>query len=180
MIKQRLDKVLKIMSEEEIPQMIVSDPSAIFYLTGKWIFPGERMLALYINLNGNNKLFINELFPISEDLGVEKIWFNDTQSPVKILADNIDKESPMGIDKNWPAHFLIKLMQLKGGSSFVNGSEILDRVRMCKDENEKELMRAASKLNDSAMGEMIKLVPDKHSEIKMGKLLGEYMGRNGN
>ena len=116
MIQQRLDNLLKIMNEEKVPHMLVSDPSAIFYLTGKWIFPGERMLALYINLNGNNKLFINELFPISEDLGVEKIWFNDTQNPVKILADNVDNLSPMGIDKDWPAHFLIKLMQLKDGS----------------------------------------------------------------
>ena len=104
------------------------------------------MLALYINLNGNNKLFINELFPISEDLGVEKIWFNDTQSPVEILANNIDKDKPMGIDKNWPAHFLIKLMQLKGGSSFVNGSEILDKVRMCKDESEKEFNESSFKI----------------------------------
>jgi len=179
MLQQRLDKVLKIMEEKKIPQMIVSDASAIFYLTGKWIHSGERMLALYINLDGNNKLFINELFPISEDLGVEKIWFNDTQSPVQILANNIDKESPMGIDKNWPAHFLIKLMQLKGGSSFVNGSEILDRVRMCKDDKEKDLMRVASKLNDDAMGEMIKLVPKKHSEIKMGKLLGDIWDKMG-
>ena len=182
MLQQRLDKVLKIMEEKKIPQMLVSDPSAIFYLTGKWIHPGERMLALYINLEGNNKLFINELFPISEDLGVEKVWFNDTQNPVEILAGMVDKEKPMGIDKNWPAHFLIKLMQLKGGSTFVNGSEILDSVRMCKDEKEKDLMRIASKLNDDAMGEMIKLVPGMHSEKKMGKLLGdlwEKMGTEG-
>ena len=86
MIQERLNKVLKIMREKKIPQMIVSDPAAIFYLTGKWIYPGERMLALYINSNGHNKLFINELFPISEDLGVEMIWFNDTQNPVEILA----------------------------------------------------------------------------------------------
>jgi len=182
MIQERLNKVLKIMKEKQIPQMIVSDPAAIFYLTGRWIHSGERMLALYINLNGHNKLFINELFPISEDLGVEKIWFNDTQSPVEILANNVDKDKPMGIDKNWPAHFLIKLIELKGGSTFVNGSEIIDRVRMCKDENEKDLMRAASKLNDSAMDKMIKLVSEKHSEKKMGKLLGdiwEQMGAEG-
>ena len=179
MIQQRLDKLMKIMGEKKVPQMIVSDPSAIFYLTGKWIHPGERMLVLYINLDGKNKLFINELFPISEDLGVEKIWFNDTQSPVEILADNIDKDSIMGIDKNWPSHFLIKLMQLKGGSSFVNGSKILDRVRMCKDDKEKDLMRKASKLNDDAMGEMIKLVPGIHSEKKMGKLLGDIWDKMG-
>ena len=182
MIKERVNKVLKLMEEKKIPQMIVSDAAAIFYLTGRWIHAGERMLALYLNLNGNNKLFINELFPISEDLGVEKIWFNDTENPVEILAENVDKEKPMGIDKNWPSHFLIRLMQLKGGSTFVNGSEILDRVRMCKDEKEKDLMRVASKLNDEAMDKMIKLVPAMHSEKKMGKLLGdmwEDMGAEG-
>ncbi|MBU3156035.1 M24 family metallopeptidase [Clostridium estertheticum] len=182
MLNERLNKVLKIMAKEKIPQMIVSDPAAIFYLTGKWILSGERMLVLYINLDGQNKLFINELFPIDEDLGVEKIWFNDTQSPVEILAKNIDKEAPMGIDKNWPAHFLIKLMKLKGGSTFVNGSEILDRVRMCKDENEKDLMRVASKLNDTAVDKMIKLIPKKYSEKKMGKLLSDIwddMGTQG-
>ncbi|MBU3201505.1 aminopeptidase P family protein [Clostridium estertheticum] len=182
MLNERLNKVLKIMAKDKIPQMIVSDPAAIFYLTGKWILSGERMLVLYINLDGQNKLFINELFPIDEDLGVEKIWFNDTQSPVEILAKNIDKEAPMGIDKNWPAHFLIKLMKLKGGSTFVNGSEILDRVRMCKDENEKDLMRVASKLNDTAVDKMIKLIPKKYSEKKMGKLLSDIwddMGTQG-
>ncbi|APC41708.1 M24 family metallopeptidase [Clostridium estertheticum] len=182
MLKERLNKVLKIMAKDKIPQMIVSDPAAIFYLTGKWILSGERMIVLYINLDGQNKLFINELFPINEDLGVEKIWFNDTQNPVEILAKNIDKDAPMGIDKNWPAHFLIKLMKLKGGSTFVNGSEILDRVRMCKDENEKDLMRAASKLNDIAVDKMIKLIPKKYSEKKMGKLLSDIwddMGTQG-
>jgi Xaa-Pro dipeptidase len=182
MIQERLKKVLKIMEEKKIPQMIVSDPAAIFYLTGKWILPGERMLALYLNLNGKNKLFINELFPITEDLGTEMIWFNDTHNPIEILAKYVEKDKPIGIDKNWPSKFLLALMGLKGGSTFVNGSEIMDKVRMCKDENEKELMRQASKLNDIAVDRMIKLVPEKHSEKKMGQLLSgiwEELGAEG-
>lgn len=57
----------------------------------------------------------------------------------------------MGVDKNWPARFLLRLMELQGGSKFVNGSIIIDRARMFKDEKEKELMRASSKANDAAM-----------------------------
>ncbi|MBE6083007.1 aminopeptidase P family protein [Acidilutibacter cellobiosedens] len=173
MIQERLKKVLEIMEKKKLPQIIVSDPSAIFYLTGKWIFPGERMLALYITLNGDNKLFVNELFPISEDLGPEIVWYNDVQNPVDVLVKYIEKDKPMGIDKNWPAHFLLKLMELKGGTVFVNASEIIDRVRMCKDETEKQLMRSASKLNDTAMDKMVKLVPKKYSEKKMGKILSD-------
>ena len=73
---QRLNAVLEQMKKDDISQMLVSDPTSIFYLTGVLIHPGERLLALYLNLNGNNKLFINELFPVSEDLGVEMVWFN--------------------------------------------------------------------------------------------------------
>jgi len=181
-IEERLSKVLKIMEEEKLPQMIISDPCGIFYLTGRWIFPGERMLVLYINLNGKNKLFINELFPINENLGVEIIWHNDTDRPIEMLAKYVEKDKPIGIDKNWPSRFLLELMNLKAGSTFVNGSKIIDRVRMCKDEKEKEMMRESSKLNDIAVDRMIKLVPEKYSERKMGELLSgiwEELGAGG-
>lgn len=148
MNKKRLNKILQEMKLQNIPQMLISDPSTIFYLTGKWIHPSERMLALYINLKESNKLFINELFPVYEDLGVEKVWFNDTEDAIEIVANYIDKQVPMGIDKNWPSHFLLRLMDLKGGSSFVNGSNILDKIRACKDLDEINLMREASRLND--------------------------------
>lgn len=171
MVQGRLSKILKAMEERKIPQMIVSDPNAIFYLTGKWIFPGERMLALYLNLNGNNKLFINELFPISEDLGVEMVWFNDTDKPVDILIKYVEKDKLMGIDKTWPARFLLRLTELGGGSAFINASGIIDRARMCKDEKEKELMRESSRVNDMAVDKMIKLIPEKHTEKKMGQIL---------
>lgn len=179
---ERVKKVLKEMQERNVPQMLVSDPAAIFYLTGRWIHPGERMLALYLNLNGNNKLFINELFPVTEDLGVEKIWFNDTQDGVEIVSKYVEKDKPMGVDKNWPARFLLRLMELKGGSTFVNGSAILDRVRMYKDEEEKKLMREASRVNDIAVDRMKKLVPCGHTEKKMGQLLAgiyEELGAEG-
>lgn len=170
---ERLNKLLMKMEKEDVPQMLISDPCAIFYLTGKWIHPGERLLALYVNLNGNNKLFINELFPVTEDLGAEKIWFNDTQDAVEMIANDVEKNKPIGIDKNWPAHFLLRLMELKGGSKFVNGSAILDKIRMCKDEEERNLMRESSRLNDLAVEKLIKLVPEKYSEKKMAQLLSE-------
>lgn len=182
MNEKRLNKILKDMEARNLPQMLVSDPAAIFYLTGRWIHPGERMLALYINLDGNNKLFINELFPVHEDLGVEKVWFNDTQDAVEIVSKYVDKEKPMGVDKNWPARFLLRLMELKGGSTFVNGSAILDIARAYKDDQEKDLMREASRLNDIAVEKMIKLIPEKHSEKKMGQILGtiyEELGAEG-
>lgn len=179
MKNDRVSRVLDMMREEKVPQMLVSDPAAIFYLTGKWIHPGERLLALYLNMDGNHKLFINELFPVYEDLGVEKVWFNDTDDGVALIAEKVEKDKVMGIDKNWPAKFLLRLMELKGGNSFVNGSMILDRIRMCKDENEKAFMREASRLNDLAVGDMIASVSESFTEIKMAQVLSEIYEKIG-
>ena len=71
MKQARLERLVKAMEKANLKQILVSDPTSIFYLTGRWIHPG-RLLALYIDVDGNNKLFINELFPVEEDLGVEK------------------------------------------------------------------------------------------------------------
>ncbi len=171
MILERLEKVLKAMEKERLAQLLISDPSSIFYLTGKWIHPGERMLVLYLNANGNHKLFINELFPVYEDLGVEKVWFTDIQDSVEVLANYVEKEKVIGIDKNWPSRFLIRLMELKGGSAFINGSKIIDKIRMRKDEKEQDLMREASKLNDKGIEKLMALISNKYDEKKMGQML---------
>lgn len=171
MKQNRLKKLLADMKEKNIPQLIVTDPSSIFYLTGKWIHPGERMLVLYMNLDGNHKLFINELFPVYEDLGVEKVWFKDTDDSAELLAKYIHKDHVIGIDKNWPSKFLLKLIQLNAAKSYVNGSDIIDKIRMKKDEEEREFMRRASKINDEAIERLINIIPEGLTEKEMGQRL---------
>lgn len=171
MKKERLNAVLREMEDKKIPQLLISDSASIFYLTGKWIHPGERMLVLYITLNDSPKLFINEMFPVGGDLGADIVQFNDVQDSVEILSRYIDSKKTIGIDKNWPSRFLLRLMELLGESKYVNGSVILDRVRMCKDEEEKDLMRKSSAINDMAVERIIKLIPQEFTEKKMAKML---------
>ena len=151
----KLNRILGAMEEKSVPQMIIADPLTIFWLTGKMIVPGERLLALYLNVNGNHKLVINELFPQEKDLGVDLVWYNDIQDGVEILSQYVEKDKTIGIDKIWPAKFLLRLQELEAGSRYVNGSMIVDYIRMIKDEKEQELMRESSRLNDAAVEKLI-------------------------
>ncbi|EPS56127.1 TPA: M24 family metallopeptidase [Clostridium botulinum] len=175
----KLNRVLKSMKEHDIPQMIISDPTAIFYLTGKWIIPGERLLALYLNVNGNHKIVINELFPQEEDLGVEIVWYNDIQDGVEILSKFVEKDKVIGIDKVWPSKFLLRLQELGGGSKFVNGSFIVDYVRMIKDEEEMAILRESSRLNDLVMDELIPWVGKGLSEKELNTKVREIYKKHG-
>lgn len=61
------------------------------------------------------------------------------------------RKADMGIDKSWPARFLLDLMERNPGVRYVNASSCVDNVRSIKDEYEKEKMRESSRINDACM-----------------------------
>lgn len=148
-------KITEAMRKRGLKQILITDPSSIFYITGKWIHAGERMLALLIREDGKHRIFINRLFPVTEDLGIEKVWFNDTDDSLELIKNELINEEKLGVDKLWPSGFLIKLMEKNAASAYEISSDIVDYIRQRKDENEREKMRYASRLNDEAM-EMLK------------------------
>lgn len=175
MKNSRVNKLIRGMEQEGLSQIIITSPASIFYLTGKWIHPGERMLTLYLNKSGDHKMIINKLFPVYEDLGVEMIWYEDTENPIDKLMKFINKNEVLGIDKDWPARFLIQLINNNAAKGFVNGSLIMDRVRMIKDEEEIQLMKDSSKINDKVMLKLWdNLVPGKSEKYYEGLLAELY------
>lgn len=178
MDKDKLQSIIKAMKQEDVSQIVLTDPSNIFYLTGKWIHPGERLLALYVNTSGETKLVINRLFPQKEDLGVELVWYDDTEDAVELLSRYV-KEGVVGIDKTWPSGFLLRLQQLKKDCSYCNGSIIVDHVRMIKNKKEQELMRKASAANDQVMEKLIPLVAKGYTEKELNRIVKDLYSQSG-
>lgn len=168
---QRIQNVLNQMEKRGIEQMLISDSASVYYLTGKWIFPMERMMVLYLNTKGARKLFVNALFPLTPEPGLEIFYFRDTDAPVELLAKHLEKSGMIGIDKNWPARFLLSLMQEANGAKFVNGSPLIDEVRMIKDAEEIEAMRRVSLINDQAVEKLQKRVTEGMTEKQMANAL---------
>lgn len=143
----RIDRVLAEMKKMGLEQMLVSDPLSIFYLTGVSIGPGERLYALLLKADGGHVLILNKLFHM-EKTPYKEVWYSDTDDYIGMLAEEIDAESALGIDKVWPARFLLPLMELCPQMKPVLASDCVDDCRAVKDETEKEKMRAASRIND--------------------------------
>ena len=165
----RTNKILEKMKQQGINQALISDSYSIFYLTEYLEHPGERFFAVLLDENGDHKLFINALFPLKKDLGLEKVVYSDTDNPIELLAKTIPNGSVIGIDKVLPARFLLPLMNHLPKNKFVDVSQIVDRVRMIKDDEEKELMRRASILNDAACQRVINSISEEKSEKDVAK-----------
>ena len=143
---QRIIKVTQNMSSCGLKQIIVTNPASVFYLTGVWCEPFERMLALLVKGDGRLTLYGNRLFALEGQTDVPLSLYDDTDDPVALLAADVDA-GPIGIDKTWPSHFTIRLMQARPDITPVLGSRPLDEARIIKDAQELELMRISSRMN---------------------------------
>ena len=177
---KKWERVLRNMKIHNVEEMIITSPSYIFYLTGLSVEPGERLLAIHVKENGDKKLFINELSKsscVGLDMAIK--FYNDNDDPITILAKSIEKNKIVGIDKNWPSHFLIELINERSDMKFVNSSLIIDEVRMIKDEDELKLLREASLVVDKVVMDLIASIPEKLSEKEMENKVKELFKKYG-
>ena len=144
---ERIARVRTALESCGLTQMIVCDPKSVWYLTGVAVEPYERLLALYLPVAGEPTLFLNKLFNVPNP-PCRAIWHTDTDAPVEQIAVVVDAGKPLGIDKEWPARFLIPLMEAHPAMPVKLASDCVDNCRACKDEAEQELMRTASHIND--------------------------------
>lgn len=171
MYQKRVDALRVKMLKAHLNQVLVTDAASIFYLTGRWIESGERLLVLLVKQEGNPVLFINELFPEKEIPGVDFVWLKDTSDAIGILSGFLQQGETIGVDKNWPSGFLIRLMKTMGTSDVENSSLLLDEIRSIKDEEEIRLMKDVSKINDEAMHLLIEVLEENMSELEAEELL---------
>ena len=173
MKQNRIDRIMVELEGMGVSQMLIVDPMSIFYLTGVYNDPHERFYGLLLKKDGNHIYFLNNLFSIPQEVGAKKVWYSDTAPAMDIVAEYVDKDAPLGVDKDLKARFLLPLMEKKAATAFINTSLAVDTVRGIKDEEEQEKMRAASRINDLAMAELKKLVHPGVTEREIADQLPE-------
>ena len=148
---KRTERILKALKEMGLTQMLIVDPMSVFYLTGVRVAPFERFYGLYLREDGQHVYFLNRLFHVPENTGVKKVWYSDTDPVMEIVAEYLDRDQVLGVDRDLKAGFLLRLMELGAAKGFAETSEAVDRTRAVKDEEEQEKMRRSSGINDLAM-----------------------------
>ena len=135
----RLLKVTENMHKMGLKQLLISAPNSIFYLTGKFIHPGERMVVLSVLENGDVTLFANRLFAVGGIEGAKLIEYDDTDDCIKVLSEGVVSGS-VGFDKEWACRFALPLMERRNDIKASIGSPAVDRARMLKTGEEIELI----------------------------------------
>lgn len=148
----RINRVLEGMTRLGLDQLLVTSTQSVYYLTGLWVSPGERLLALWLDRSGACALYANRLFALNGLTGdLRLIEFDDVDDSVAVLAEGL-RPGTLGVDKTWPSHFLLRLMERRPDIRMSDGSRPVDEARMCKDEEELAALRLSSRMNDRVTG----------------------------
>ena len=170
----RIESLNKAIKENHYTDLIISNPTTIAYLTTYQNYdPGERLFILHLNEKGHITLYLNRLFPEPSSLAIDCniIWYRDGENIFEEMVKHLNNNGKIGVDKDWPSHFLLSLMEQMPHAQFKNGSPLSDRLRSIKSNEEQEMMAEASRLNDHAMEYLIQLVAKGLPETEMVALL---------
>lgn len=168
---KRMENALNELEKHGFTQMLVTDPSTIYYLTGERVAPYERVWALLLSKNSESCLFANRLFVLSDQPSLPVHWHTDVEDPVEFMSSLVDSTKPLGIDKGMKASILLKLQEMNSASSYRNTSFALDNVRGRKSKDEQEKMIQASLINDQAMDQFKKLIHEGVTELSVASQL---------
>ena len=68
---ERIARVLDLGREHGVRQILLTDMNSIFYLTGRMIYTGSRLLALLLREDGQHRLFLNQLYAAPAGLEIQ-------------------------------------------------------------------------------------------------------------
>ncbi|MCM2531424.1 Xaa-Pro peptidase family protein [Neobacillus pocheonensis] len=169
-MNQRLEKLQIWMKENDIEVSFVTSSENVFYLSGYYTNPHERLLALAVFQE-------EEPFLVCPGMEVhdakrsgwehEIIGFSDIDNPWELVMNSINKRmkdvSKVAIEKeHMNVERFEQISTLFPRASFVSAEEKLRKLRMIKDAKELKIIEEACALADYAVEVGV-------SEIKEGK-----------
>lgn len=177
----RVEKVRSQLAQMGLDAHLVTASDAIFYLTGKEIHPGERFLALVIGREALPTLYVPAMFQVGP-VSFNVHYYQDHEKPLEVLISQLQGlgAKAIGVDKDWPARFLLQAMALWPEAKWLNGSPAVDKPRVSKDHEELECMRKASEINDQVMQEVYeRLEQGNITELELSEFIQKRFVANG-
>lgn len=175
MIQDRLNSVRAHMRKNGLEQLIITQPQAIYYLTGLWCNPMDRLDALVVT-EDSCKLLCYVLAVIEpEDCAVT--IYSDTGKTVSTLSSLL-KSGVTGVDGYLHSRFLLPLMQLRPDLQW-KVSTCVEDARMMKTPEEVQLLRHASEVTDDVFADSFRQLREGMTELDLGAVFSDAFMAHG-
>ncbi len=192
--KGRAEKVREEMTRRGIDVLLVSSPPNITYLTGYdmiWYYLTSPV-SVALHANSGQTCFFEVPYhkPTVAWHAVvdDAVFFGEGQSPVEDIASELKArgwlKGNVGVEDWSRAPGGVVINQIKqsfydAGANVVDGSWVVDRVRLIKSKAEIEVMKKAASIADTAMETVREAIRPGVTEIELAGVVLQAMMRAG-
>ena len=175
MIENRLARVRARMAAHGLEQVVVTQPQGIYYLTGQWVEPHDRLDALVVTPDACRMLcyMLAEIRPE----GCEVTVYSDTGETIPALSGLL-ADGRTGVDGFLHSRFLLPLMRARPGLELAVSS-CVEEARMIKEPDEVQRLRRASAITDSVFAHALGRLREGMTELELGAVFSDGFERCG-
>ncbi len=175
MIQNRLERVRARMRAHGVEQLIVTQPQAIYYLTGLWCNPMDRLDALVVTQERCKMLCY--VLAVIEPEGCEVTVYSDSGAAVSNLSGLLENVET-GVDGTLQGRFLLPLMQLRPELR-LRISSCVEEARTIKTDDEILLLRRASEVTDDVFASAFAQLREGMTELELGAVFSDSFMAHG-
>ncbi|PKR79282.1 peptidase M24 family protein [Halalkalibacillus sediminis] len=174
-MEKRIKKVRESMKERDVDAVFLTSKANVFYYSNLYAEAHERLIACYIDQNGNQMLIV----PALEKEDVKNAgWQGDTltyfdhEDPwdifAKYLHDQNANVKTMAVEKGQlNVERFERLVGLLPDAQFADGQEMLNQIRVQKDEQELKILKEAASFADYGVETAVKHIAPGKTELEI-------------
>lgn len=174
MREQRLEMVTKWLKEKDTDAAFIHSAENVFYLTNFLTDPHERLMGLFV-FKDSEPFFICPGMETSQakdaGWGQELIGYGDHEDPWEIIQKAIHKRSggkalSVAVEKDLLSYSRAEnLMSSAGASALLSIEELMNGLRLIKDEKEISILEKAAELADFGVKTGVEALKEGISEM---------------
>ena len=157
MENERIRRILEMMERQQIDLLLLMPSAGMKYALGDSPIADERLFVLALAPGKKPFLLANSLYQLeaAELFDGDCVFWQDGEDPYPVLRRQLEvlgyRWNRTAVERSTQAQFLLPLQKLLPEAGFEPASEILDRLRIHKDEEERDRLRKACRLGDEAL-----------------------------
>ncbi|MBQ9844617.1 MAG: aminopeptidase P family protein [Oscillospiraceae bacterium] len=179
------DKLCEVLQKNNVDAILIAPGEELEFILGHTTHICERFQALFIKATGEYFYVCNKLTEdeISMYMDGNKVygWYDKEgflPTVQKALEENGLIGATIGVNSTERAFLVLDIMQ-NIDVKFINGKPLLERMRICKTEEEIENLRIAGRITDETYYEIVKYAKPGMTEKDVVDFIKEEFAKRG-
>ncbi|GAA3732873.1 Xaa-Pro peptidase family protein [Salinicoccus jeotgali] len=172
------DRVARLTAQVDVDMVMITDPMNVFYFTGCFIEPHERMLALLVDTKTKETAL---MFPaldqeVVNDTATADVHlpYNDGEEPFNQLFEHMLEAESIGIEGGHVTYNRYqKLLENYTADQIVSVEDSINSLRGQKDEDDKKKLQEAVEITEKALHDFVKEPVSGKTEKEIAEFLLE-------